>query len=696
MVLYAVTVFLSAFLLFQVQPLIGRYALPWFGGSPAVWTTCLLFFQALLFAGYLYAHALSRLPRAGQRRLHTALLLLAAAGLALFAVLFGTPVAPPPLLRPEGSGTPALRIVGLLSATVGLPYFLLAATGPLLQAWAARLPGPERVWRLYALSNFGSLLALLAYPFLVEPALALRTQSWLWSLLFLLFAAAASVAAARQVPAASSDPPPGAPGALQPPGAVDRLLWLALPAAGTILLMATTNQMCQEVAVVPFLWVLPLSLYLLSFVLTFEAPRFPWRPVASVLFLLSLVPVGWVLGDATKVRVPFQILFYGLALLTGCLVCHGELYRLRPAPARLTGFYLGVAGGGAIGGLLVGVAAPLAFDSYREYPIGLLFAFALLIFVLARDRATPLGRILLVQATAVVLWLAAAAGLASRVASSEGQAIATFRNFYGVLRVREELPGDPVWHLRGLTHGRIQHGFQYFAPGKRRQPTTYYGEKSGIGRAIRGHPRRAAGEDLRIGAVGLGVGTLAAYVRKGDTIRFYEINPDVVALSRGPAPRFTFLADAPGTVEVVEGDARLSLERERRHGERQRFDVLALDAFTSDAIPVHLLTAEAFETYLDHLRDGSSLLAVHISNRNLRLQPVLAGILRRHGLAALELDTDPEGHAYSRSVWVVMARTKEALSRAGLAEGSQELEDGGMRVPLWTDDYSNVFRALVW
>jgi hypothetical protein len=265
-----------------------------------------------------------------------------------------------------------------------------------------------------------------------------------------------------------------------------------------------------------------------------------------------------------------------------------------------------------------------------------------------------------------------------------------------VLRIKDELPGNDAWHLWGLTHGRIRHGFQYRSEGKRRQPTSYYGEESGVGRAILYHPRREAGGSLRIGVVGLGVGTLAAYVNRGDAIRFYEINPDVVELSRGMEPRFTFLSDAPGRVEVVEGDARLSLERELRRGEPQRFDVLALDAFTSDAIPVHLLTAEAFTTYLGHLADDRSVLAIHISNRYLSLQPVLVQVARRCGLSAVECDTTPEGHAYGRSVWVLMSRQGDVLRRPRIAEAAVELTGSGRSVPLWTDEYCNVFRVVNW
>lgn len=695
MALYALAIFLSAFLLFQVQPIVGRHLLPWFGGTPAVWTTCLFFFQALLFAGYLYADRLSRLSPRKQRRVHTALLLLSALQIVSLVLLVGTPLAPPRQFGPAASSAPALRILALLTASVGLPYFLLTTTGPLLQSWAARLPSPERVWRLYALSNLGSLLALLGYPFAVEPALSLRGQDWIWSLLFLIAVTALGVTAKRQAAEAapgSSNPSP----AEDLPRSRDRKLWLAFSACGSILLMATTDQMCQEVAVVPFLWVLPLALYLLSFVLCFELPSLPWRPIASILFVLSLVPLVIVLREAARLRAPFQIAALALTLLSGCLVCHGELYRLRPDPSRLTGFYLTVAGGGALGGLFVALLAPVLFNGYWEYPLGLLLCGALLVGVLARDDAAVFAKNLALRVLAGALWLALAVALAIPVKESLESALTTSRSFYGVLRVREELPGDPSWHLRSLTHGRIQHGFQYRAPGKRRLPTTYYGEESGVGRAIRSHPRRAAGESLRIGAVGLGVGTLAAYVTAADAIRFYEINPDVIALSRGSDPTFSFLADAPGTVELVEGDARLWLERELLQGRPGQFDVLVLDAFSSDAVPVHLLTAEAMAIYIAHLRDDDSILAFHASNRHIRLQPVLTAAAREFGLAAVEADTNPAGHANSRSVWVLMSRRAAVLARPGIAAAAVPLTSHGRNVSLWTDDRSSLLGTVVW
>ena len=700
MPLFAATIFLSAFLLFQVQPLVARFVLPWFGGGPAVWTTCMLFFQLLLFAGYAYAHVLvSRTPPRTQKRIHLTLLGLAVLLLAAFALFSSVPLAPPAAWKPAGSAHPALRILGLLSLTVGLPYFLLASTGPLLQAWLSRLAAPERIWRLYALSNLGSLLALVAYPFVFEPRFALRTQAWGWSGAFVAFALGAGAAAGRQArigPGAAEAPPePEEAGEASPPTPGTTLLWGALAFCGSLLLLATTSQMCQEVAVFPFLWILPLALYLLSFVLCFELARFPWRPVASLLFIASLPPVCIVLFRGATQPMATQIGALAAALFAGCLVCHGELYRLRPSPRHLTTFYLVIAGGGAMGGVFAGVVAPLLFHGYWEYQLSLVLTGLLLLVVLGREKTSFLGRSLLVKASSAVLWLTLAVTLVLQIRESVDAAEESVRNFYGVLRIKEELPADDTWHLRALTHGRIRHGFQYVSPTKKSIPTTYYNEESGVGLAVRFHPRRGPA-GFRIGCVGLGVGTMAAYGWAGDTVRFYEINPDVIALSKGPSPRFTYLADSLATVEIVEGDARLSLERELARSEPQRFDVLVLDAFTSDAIPLHLLTAEAFQTWLGQLRDADSILAVHISNRHLVLEPVLRRVADRFGLAAALLDTNPEGHAANRSVWILLARNPEVLAREGIGKAAKPLTDEGRPIALFTDDYSNLFRILVW
>ena len=663
---YAATIFLSSFLLFLVQPLIARLILPWFGGSAAVWTTCMLFFQALLLAGYAYAHGLERkLPQGRlQPVLHTVLL---AAAVALL------PIAPSEAWKPAGEDEPTGHILLLLAASVGLPYFLLAATSPLLQSWFARAHPGKDPYRLFAVSNLASLLALVGYPFVIEPFLASGQQVKVWSWLFVGFAALCAAVAwrtPRRVLAEAS-------------GEAGRMtgrsvgLWLALSATGSVLLLAVTNHLTQNVASVPLLWLAPLTLYLASFVVAFEG-RDLYRPARLWPWLLAwLVAMGWLLVDADfHFNLPVQLAVFLPGLFLGCLFCHGELYRARPAPRHLTAFYLIVSAGGALGGLLVAVVAPLAFDAYYELAIVLV-----VLAFLAVVRFGPLGRGPGLATLGVLLVVSACAaydGLRFHddVRLSE-------RGFYGVLRVKEYGgPGEPG-HLRRLVHGAIMHGEQYMEDGRRDAITTYYTETSGVGLAIRSRQERR----MRVGVVGLGTGTLAAYGRKGDLYRFYEIDPRVIRIAQS---EFTYLADSAANIELALGDARLTLEREPP----QAFDVLAIDAFSSDAIPVHLITRQALEVYLRHVRpDG--IVAFHVSNRFLDLIPVVARLARETGAHAVLVTDEPEedGSLGSRSDWVLISRDPQALERPGIAEAALPAEDRrGWRT--WTDDYSNLIQIL--
>jgi len=760
--LFAVTIFLGAFLLFQVQPIIGKHILPWFGGVPAVWTTCMLFFQIVLLGGYAYAHgAVRRLAPRRQRALHLLLLAFSVLLLLTLALRWGSPILPGSGWKPAGGATAVPRILALLSVSVGLPYFLLATTSPLLQAWVARAYPAASVYRLYALSNTASLLALVSYPFLIEPALTLRAQAALWTALYLLFIAGAALCTHRSPGPQSQITNHKSQILLLPSPSHSQLFWFSLSACGSLLLLSTTNQMCQEVASIPFLWLLPLCLYLLSFILCFEFDRFYNRAVFGFLFAVG---VGWaalVLFRGIDVPIRVQIAAYSLALFAGCVVCHGELARTRPEPARLTAFYLTIAAGGAAGGILVGVVAPLLFHGFWEIHIALFLSSLLALAALIRDetswlrRGRPWPAALALLAGAALAWrvrdpafvdrtagrLRAAAGsgsgrlelvvaalalgwglwrlrviLTSRgrpwfagaslagaivfigfvlvsdvIAFRQGD-VSISRNFYGVLTVEELDTDDPQRARLELRHGHIAHGFQFLAVAKRALPTTYYGEESGVGRAILHHPRRAAGP-LRIGVVGLGVGTLAAYGRRGDSMRFYDINPGVERLSGPRAEVFTYLRNSPARVEVVLGDARLSLEREFARGAREDFDVLAIDAFSSDAIPVHLLTREALDVYLARLARPDGILAIHISNRNLDLAPVVKGLAQAGRLASTVIDVEKKDDTNWGSTWVLLARDRSVLDRSGLLTPSS-LPKPTRNVRLWTDDYSNLFQVL--
>jgi SAM-dependent methyltransferase/MFS family permease len=667
-VLYAGTIFLSSFLLFLVQPLIARLILPWFGGSAAVWTTCMLFFQALLLAGYAYAHVLVRFSsKKAEVSIHTVLLVAALATL---------PIAPSDAWKPQGSEEPVSRILLLLGASVGLPYFLLAATSPLLQAWFARARPGENPYRLFAVSNLASLVALAGYPFLVEPFLGGTEQVRLWSWLFagfaLLCAAVAWFTPRREVEATAAQDE-------TLPAGNRYLLWLVLAATGSVLLLAVTNHLTQNVASVPLLWLAPLTLYLASFILTFEGGRW-YRPQWLWSFVLVwLIAMGWLLVDSEyDFDLPMQLGIYLPGLFFGCLFCHGELYRLRPPPSQLTAFYLVVSAGGALGGLAVAVLAPLAFSAYYELGIGLV-----VLAMLAALRFAKLNMVARYSSLAVLLGIAGCAAYDGLRYHNDVR-VAT-RSFYGVLRVKEYgMPGDES-HLRRLVHGAIMHGEQYMHDKFRTMLTTYYHEDSGIGAAI----RSLGAAPARVGVIGLGTGTIAAYGRPGDTYRFYDIDARVMRVA---TTEFTYLADSAAKIELVLGDARLNLEREAPQG----FDVLAVDAFSSDAIPVHLITREALGVYLKHVKPGG-IVAFHVSNRFLDLVPVVARLAREHGAHAMLVRDDPdeeEDSRRSRTDWVLVSRDPAALEREAIVErGAVQAEDKP-QWRTWTDDYSNLIQIL--
>ncbi|HVQ30382.1 MAG TPA: fused MFS/spermidine synthase, partial [Vicinamibacteria bacterium] len=539
--------------------------------------------------------------------------------------------------------------------------------------------------------NLGSLLGLLSYPFLIEPWLSVTGQGWLWTCAFFPFAVAmgACAVAAGRAPAGDR----AASGLAAPrPMAVQHVLWFGLAAVASTLLVATTSELCLDMAVIPFLWVLPLALYLLSFVLCFEYERFNRRVIWLGAAAVSAPACLYALARGTDLPIAGQVAVFSGALFAYCMACHGELARSKPPAAHLTSFYLTVAAGGAAGGLFTGLVAPAAFPGYWELYLALLGGPVLVVAVLLLDAESWLNR-----GDAGRVWgyrIAAYAGLAALTWGLGAQAIDDLRGmsevrrgFFGVLSVALENRGQPdEW--RKLRHGRIAHGLQFTAPARRREPTTYYGPKSGAGLALLRHPRRVAGEPLRVGLVGLGVGTLAAYARPGDVIRVYEINPDVLRLSEGPDPAFTFLRDAPAEVTTVVGDARLSLSREPPQG----FDVLALDAFSGDAIPVHLLTREAFAVYMRHLRAGG-VLAVHVSNKYLDLKPVVRGLAGSFDLRAVLIDGRSTGVLWS-SDWVLVARDGALFADAEVDAAALPLAVNEPGLPVWTDAYSNLVGAL--
>ena len=703
--LYAATTFLSAFLLFEVQPLIGKSILPWFGGGSAVWTATMLFFQVALLGGYGYAHFISsRLALRHQGYLHIGLL-----AATVLAVLAARGIIPDPAWKPEGGGDPTLRVLLVLALTVGAPYTVLSATAPLIQRWFTHDQPGVSPYRLYSLSNTGSLLALLTYPILFERFLGLRLQAWVWSAGYLAFALCCAWVAWRVARRArhdevAPDEAPTAEGGTAAVTPANVALWLALPACASVVLLATTNQLTQDVASIPLLWVMPLALYLLTFIVCFGDDR-AYRPLHDVPLLAIGLGVGaWLLGAVT-VALLWQILLYGGTLFIACFALHGELVRLRPPSRHLTAFYLMVSVGGALGGVFVAIAAPALFTGYWEYHLGLVATAALV--ALARgldayrasarpeDRAAARARALLIGGGIAALagTLALAVVLMRDARGPHREALQQTRNFYGTVRVFEFNTDNPSYAQLVMVHGRILHGFQYLAPEKRAAHTGYYGPQSGLGLAMQHHPARGT-RPLRVGVIGLGAGMLASYAERGDAYVLYEINDTVIDFAER---QFTYLSDARArgaTVETHLGDARLVLDRQLEEGGPQRFDVLVLDAFTSDAVPMHLLTQEAFELYRQHLKpDG--VLAVNISNRHVDLSPVVRGVGAAAGKDVRWVSgqaDDAAGVLYS--VWVLVSANRAFLDAPPVAAALATWPESARAPMIWTDDFSTIYDLL--
>jgi SAM-dependent methyltransferase len=668
-ILLSVTVFLSAFLLFIVEPLFAKLILSWFGGSAAVWSTCLVFFQCALLLGYLYADLTSRrLLPVQQSFLHIALLL---------ASLLFLPIAPHSSWRPQQGSDPAWRILGLLTASIGLPFVLLSATSPLLQMWYARRNSTAEPYHLFALSNFASMLALLSFPLLVEPHIASHKQAVLWSVLFAIFVILCSMAAwnARRsitVELASRSEPTGPAAA---PSAREKLLWLGLSACGSMLLLSITNHLLENIAPVPLLWVLPLALYLLTFTLAFSRRRLYSHWLMVRLLAVALGSVGYaVYKPSFATSVQLGVPFFGIGLFVCCLFCHGELALHRPAARYVTLFYLMISLGGALGAIFVGLVAPRLFTSIYEFPLTLVFIAVLAMAALWREGWLPR-----------IFWAVAAAALivvlVRNMLSYQEDTILSVRNFYAPLSVKQ-LKNSLEEPYRALYHGRIEHGAQFVNPPSSLLATTYYAPDSGVGLAL----THCCPNAKRVGAIGLGAGTLAAYGKTSDYFRFYEINPQVVAIAESS---FSYLRDSPARIDVVLGDARLSLQNEAP----QQFDVLAVDAFSGDAIPVHLLTKEAMEIYLRHLKP-EGVLAFHTSSEYLYLSPVVQLLADDAGYSTRWITGSyNQLKLVATSNWVLVTRNGRFLNDVdSLSYHRPILVPPHLR--LWTDDYNNLFQIL--
>jgi hypothetical protein len=666
--LFAATIFLGAFLLFLIEPLIAKLILPWFGGSAAVWATCLVFFQTALLLGYLYADAtIRRLSPKRQTVVHLGLLLVS---------LLWLPIAPQVFWRSHVLVDPAWRILGLLTFSIGLPFLLLSSTSPLLQTWYARRAPGRSPYHLFALSNLASLLALLSFPFLIEPRLSSHHQAALWSIGYGLFVLCCALSAwisrgyHRIAPAAPETPLDEAP-----PTFSTKLLWLSLSACSSMMLLAVTNHLSENVAPIPLLWVVPLALYLLSFTIVFAKRRLYSRWLTARLMAVALGAAGYAIYDSSITHaIQISVPLFCTALFVVCLFCHGELVQRKPAVRYLTSFYLLLALGGALGAVCVGLLAPHILSGIFELPIVLLIAALLAVVALWREGWS--ARLFWASVTACMC-----AVLVVNVRTMRDGTVAMMRNFYGALRIQEFKIGLQLPY-RSLVNGTIEHGAQYLAFPENRNPTTYYGRRSGVGLAL----RFCCDGPKRVGVIGLGAGTLAAYGKPGDSFRFYEINPQVIAVANN---WFTFLKQSPAKIEIILGDARLSLESEPS----QQFDVLAVDAFSGDAIPVHLLTKEAFAVYFRHLRPGG-ILAIHTSNTYLKLAPVVKLLAEDADYATRLISSDEEATMMvSPADWVLVTRNQEFLNKPETFAGSENII-----VPphlrLWTDDYNNLYEIL--
>ncbi len=662
---FALAAFCGAFLLFLVQPMVARFVLPLFGGAPAVWTVSLLFFQSLLVFGYALAHGLERRFGGRSGRIWLGLL-------ALSCVVL--PITPDPAWMDRFT-SPTISLLVLLGAAVGLPYLLLSAAAPLLQARAASHLGRDP-YQLYAYSNAGSLLALLGYPFVVEPALGAVAQTRLWSVLFAAFILVVGAALWRATTTAG---PATAPVSARP--ARSRVaLWIGLSATGSATLLSITNAVCQDVSVTPLFWVLPLAVYLLTFIFAFANTRWVKRGLIGPFFALALAAIVWAMHSGYHAAWWVQLSVYCGGLFLICMGLHGELARLKPAPDRLTGFYVALSAGGALGGLGVAIVAPLVFNAFFELHVCLLVAW--LLFSMSwleevRRKARPVEGPRLI---AIVGLIALGIGTGNHAYRRLRGGAELSRSFFGVLQVKEYHPKKARAAIRHLLDGRISHGFQYLAADRRREPTAYFAKHSGIGLALRHLPAR------RVAVLGLGVGTLAAYCDVGETFRFYEINPDV---TRVALERFTFLSDAPGTIELRDGDARLLLERETG----PPWDVLVVDAFSGDAIPTHLLTQEVMKLYLRRLT-GTGVLAINVSNRHADLKRVVRHHIAYFGLKAAFIrarSRSPLGPY--QSDWLLLTRG-DSLDTPEIAERNQPIPATSEPVE-WTDDHAPVLSVLI-
>ena len=677
-IIFGLNICVSAFLLFQIQPILAKIILPWFGGSGSVWTVCMLFYQTFLLLGYLLAHLLSKIDLKLQTRIYA---------IALISSALTLDILPGDEWKPTPESEPILSIIVLLLAHIGLPYTMLSMTSSLLQSWHNKIHKTNLPYQLYAISNLGSLIALISFPFLIEPNLASVDQVKIWTKLFYLIVVLGVIMShsvqksflRNQAHLLEIEKQPH----FENPSFSKQLYWLILSASASILLIASTNILCSEISSNPLMWTLTLSIYLLSFIICFGNETYYNK--SRGLYILIFIFTSSVLF--IKGRTLVEIMIIGcLTLASGCMICHGELVREKPAKKFLTNFYLIVSAGGALGGLFVGIISPIIFSSYFEMEtacllISIIFYLSPIRNILKRS-ARDITRSELVKLTILSLFIFQ---LSNSVTSEFKHYSKIDRNFYGVLKIQETEKSNPEKAMRSQLSGRTIHGSQYLQPEKETKPTCYYGESSAIGLAI----NYLIPDQAKVGLIGLGAGVIASLARVGDEFKYYEINP----LSINHAiNHFSFLKNSRARHSIVEGDARLNLE----HSQHENFDLLLIDAFSSDSIPTHLLTSEAFSLYLSHLSDNGILL-FHISNRNLDFKPLFFQYADDSNLNAYVIASDGDHeNGLLPSIYILI--TKKGMDVEKLIPPSDKfLIRPSLLFPKrlrWTDDFSNVYSII--
>ena len=690
--LFAITIFISSFLLFLVQPIIAKQILPWFGGTSAVWTTCLTFFQVALLLGYMYSDWIQRFSPKKQGIFHC---------IVICVSLIFLPIIANPDWKPINSEEPIIHILGLLFFTIGLPYFVLSTTGPLLQSWFARenkfSEESKKTYRLFALSNLASIIGLLMYPFAIETWITLSAQAITWSIFYFLFAVFAILTALRVVRsnALSQSSSTLIPEAIEEKldrvviGRQDKFLWIFLPFIATSLLLAISNHITQNIASIPFLWVFPLTLYLLTFVVVFEGRGGRgWyeRPLVLIVVLIFTAMMAWgLIAENGVLSVKYAAPLYIFGLFFICLFCHGEVALRKPPTEHLTQFYLSISIGGALGGFFVSIISPLIFSFYWELPLILLIScitFLWMSLYLHTKWQKVIYLLLTVACLSVTAYFCQ-----TYYFNFKNNSLLSDRNFYGTLRVSETKYLDQDTIVRRLVHGVIMHGTQDMSDLGRTKPTSYYIPSSGVGITLL--KKAEEKKNLKVGIVGLGTGTLLTYGRSGDEYRIYEINPEVIQVAKNS---FTYIKDSAASISYALGDARLVLERELPN----QFDVLIIDAFSSDSIPIHLITQEAFNLYTKHIK-ADGVIVFHVSNRYLNLPPVLNQLVSNspyHAILVRNEEPDPNPFDLSSSSeWIIISKNNDFLNSKEFLNSKQEIEP----IPslrLWSDNFSNLFQIL--